>query len=177
MKKTYSILMVLVIVMVYFNSCNKELYTVKGVKSGKNYDEAAFNYVYVEGVKQKLMGNTGDALKYMEQCIKLNPESDAAYYQMAQILSANGDTGNGKKYATKALSLDEKNFWYIVLLAGLHYQEQDLDSAIIFYERAVKYYPEKESLLLTLGNLYSENKNYDKAKGIFDSFDEKYGVN
>ncbi len=177
MKKTYSILLVLVIVMVYFNSCNKELYPVKGVKSGKNYDEAAFNYVYVEGVKQKLMGNTGDALKYMEQCIKLNPESDAAYYQMAQILSANGDTGNGKKYATKALSLDEKNFWYIVLLAGLHYQEQDLDSAIIFYERAVKYYPEKESLLLTLGNLYSENKNYDKAKGIFDSFDEKYGVN
>ena len=113
----------------------------------------------------------------MEQCIKLNPESDAAYYQMAQILLANGDVGNGKRYANKALSIDEKNLWYIILIAGLYYQEQDLDSAIIFYEKAVKFYPEKESLLLTLGNLYSENKDYDKAKDIFDSFDTKYGVN
>ena len=146
-------------------------------KSGKTYDEAAFNYVYVEGVKQKLMGNTGDALKYMEQCIKLNPESDAAYYQMAQILLSGGDINNGKIYANKALSLDERNFWYIMLLAGLHYQEKDLDSAIIYYEKAVKFYPEKESLQLTLGNLYSENNNYNKAKDIFDAFDKKYGVN
>ncbi len=178
MRKSYSTILFFVIVLIYLSSCNKALYPAKaGGKSGKDYDEAAFNYVYVEGVKQKLMGNTGDALKYMEQCVKFNPESDAAYYQMAQILLANGDIGNGKKYANKALSLDEENFWYIILLAGLHYQEQDLDSAIIYYEKAVKYYPDKESLQLTLGNLYSENDNYDKAKDIFDSFDKKYGVN
>ena len=178
MKKCNYIIVFFVIVMAFIASCNRTLYPVNvGGKSGKNYDEAAFNYVYVEGVKQKLMGNNGDALKYMEQCIKLNPESDASYYQMAQILLASGDLGNGKKYANKALSIDEQNFWYIMLLAGLHYQERDLDSAIIFYEKAVRYYPDKESLQLTLGNLYSENNNYDKAKDIFDSFDKKYGVN
>ena len=31
--------------------------------------------------------------------------------------------------------------------------------------------------MLTLGNLYSENKNYDKAISVFNSFDNKYGVN
>ncbi|TAL62800.1 MAG: tetratricopeptide repeat protein, partial [Bacteroidetes bacterium] len=60
---------------------------------------------------------------------------------------------------------------------GMYYQEHNLDSAIIFYENAVKYLPEKEDLQLTLGNLYSENKNYEKAKLIYDSFDRKYGVN
>ena len=35
----------------------------------------------------------------------------------------------------------------------------------------------RKDLQLTLGNLYSENKNYDKAINIFDSFDRKYGVN
>lgn len=178
MKKIFSLGLFIFIAVIFFSSCDKKLYPVKvaGI-SAKTYDEAAFNYVYVEGVKQKLMGNTGDALKYMEQCIKLNPESDAAYYQMAQILLSNGDINNGKKYANKALSIDETNFWYIMLLAGLHYQEKDLDSAIVFYEKAVKFYPEKESLQLTLGNLYSENNNYNKAKDIFDSFDQKYGVN
>ena len=64
-----------------------------------------------------------------------------------------------------------------MMMGGFYYQEKNIDSAIIYYEKAVKYFPDKEDLQLTLGNLYSENKNYDKAITIFDSFDKKYGVN
>ena len=128
-------------------------------------------------LNKKLWGNGGDALKYLEQCIKINPQSDAAYYQMAQIVIAKGDIKNGKRFITKALSIDHENIWYLTMLAGLYYQEKNLDSAIIYYEKAVKYFPEKENLQLTLGNLYSENKNYEKAGLIFDSFDNKYGIN
>jgi Tfp pilus assembly protein PilF len=161
-----------------FSACNKR--TLPAGSAGKqkeSYDAAAFNYVYVEALKQKLMGNGGDALKYLEQCIKINPESDAAYYQMAQIVTANGDLKNGKHYLSKALSIDNENIWYLTMLASIYYQEKNIDSAIIFYEKAVKYFPEKENLLLTLGNLYSESKNYTKANLIFDSFDVKYGIN
>lgn len=147
------------------------------LKKGKSYDAASFNYVYVEALKQKLMGNAGDALSYLEQCVKINPGSDAAYYQMAQIVIANGDLTNGKKYAAKALLIDPENFWYLMMLAGMYYQEHNIDSTIIYYENAVKHYPEKEDLLLTLGNLYTENKNYEKAQSIFNSFDSKYGIN
>jgi Tfp pilus assembly protein PilF len=142
-----------------------------------NYDAAAFNEVYVEAIKQKLLGNAGDALKYLEQCIKINAESDAAYFQMAQIVVANGDLKDGKQYLDKALSIDEKNMWYLTMLAGLYYQEKNIDSSIIYYEKAVKYFPEKENLQLALGNLYSEDKKYDEANSIFESFDNKYGVN
>ncbi len=56
-------------------------------------------------------------------------------------------------------------------------RKKNLDSAIYYYENAVKYFPEEENLQLTLGNLYSENKQYYKALAIFDSLDAKYGVN
>jgi tetratricopeptide (TPR) repeat protein len=148
--------------------------TVVGENS---YDKAKFNYVYVEAIKQKLMGNGGEALKRLEEAIEINPESDAAYYQMAQILSANGDMGNARKFLNKALSIDEKNIWYLMMMGGFYYQDKNIDSAIFYYENAVKYFPDEEDLQLTLGNLYSENKNYDKAIKIFDSFDKKYGVN
>ena len=177
--KTYKFYIVyLAIVLASIFSCGKKIAPSFVIgKQGKNYDAAAFDYVYVEAVKQKIMGNSGDALKYLEQCVKINPESDAAYYQMAQIVIANGDLKNGKKYASKALSLNDKNLWYLMMLSGMYYQEKNLDSAIIYYEKAVKYFPEKENLQLTLGNLYSENKNFEKANTIFDSFDTKYGVN
>jgi predicted Zn-dependent protease len=159
-------------------SCTKSLTSSGSGKNGKTgFDTAEFNYFYVEAIKQKLMGNAGDALKYLEQCIKINPQSDASYYQMAQIVIPNGDIKNGKKYIAKALSINDKNIWYLTMLGGLYYQEKNIDSAIIFYEKAVKYFPEKENLQLMLGNLYSEGKNYNKANLIFDSFDKKYGVN
>jgi predicted Zn-dependent protease len=160
------------------SSCSKKLLLTKTSDNvqGK-YDSATYSYVYVEALKQKVMGNGGDALKYLEQCIKINPLSDAAYYEMAQIVVANGDLKNGKRFISKALSLDNKNIWYLTMLAGLYYQEKNIDSAIVFYEKAVKEYPEKLNLQLALGNLYSENKMYEKAGLIFDSLDKQLGVN
>jgi tetratricopeptide (TPR) repeat protein len=160
------------------SSCSNRLFLKEISNNTKEkYDSAAFNYVYVEALKQKLMGNGGDALKYLEQSIKINPLSDAAYYEMAQIVIANGDVKNGKRFLMKALSFDNENIWYLTMLAGLYYQEKNLDSAIICYEKVVKAYPEKLNLKLALGNLYSENRNYEKAGLIFDSFDNKYGIN
>jgi len=178
MKSNKYCFIILALFILYFTSCGRKMYPSKDSgKEGNNYDAAAFNYVYVEALKQKLMGNSGDALNALEQCIKINPQNDAAYYQMAQIVIANGDIKHGKQYAARALSIDQENIWYLTMLAGLYYQDKNLDSAIIYYEKAVKYFPEKENLQLTLGNLYSEDKKFEKANSIFDSFDKKYGVN
>jgi predicted Zn-dependent protease len=170
--------LLLAVIILTLGACTKRVVPAEMSDNSKNgFDAATFDYVYVEALKQKLMGNGGDALKYLEQCILLNPQSDASYYQMAQIVIANGDIKNGKKYVGKALSIDSENIWYLTMLAGLYYQEKNVDSAIIYYEKAVKYFPEEENLKITLGNLYSENKNYDKASLLFDSIDNKYGVN
>ena len=168
----------IIITILVLASCGRKITpSISGIPKGKGYDSAAFEYVYVEAIKQKLMGNSGEALKYFEQCAKLNPASDAVYYQMAQIVLSGGDLKNGKKFAKKAIELDPDNLWYIMMLSGLYYQEKNLDSAIIYYEHAVRKYPEKENLMITLGNLYSENRNYDKAGEIFKRLDVKYGIN
>ena len=160
------------------SSCSKKSVPAKGdINRANEYDVAQFDYQFVEAVKHKLMGNDGEALKYFELCIKVNPESDAVYYQMAQILAAGGDIKSAKKYIAKAIELDDNNLWYMMMLSGMYYQEKNIDSAIIIYERAVKGNPDNEDIQLTLGNLYIEDQKFDKANSIFDSFDKKYGVN
>ena len=158
-----------------FLSCSKKL--IPGLKGGKEYDLSAFNYLYVDAVRMKLMGNMGEALKYFEQCLILNPQSDATYYQMAQIVLGTGDLTNGKNYIKKACELQPGNLWYNMLLASIYHQQNNLDSAIICYERTVKAYPEKENLQVSLAKLYSQNRNYDKARNLLGKLDEKHGVN
>jgi tetratricopeptide (TPR) repeat protein len=178
MKSRIFVISLVIIIGLAILSCNKRIIPSE-ISRGKirPYDTATFNYIYVEAVKQKLMGNGGDALKLLEQSVRINPESDAAYFQMAQILIAAEDSKNGKKFALKAFSINQENFWYLMMLAGIYYQEKNIDSTIIFYEKAVESFPEKESLQVTLANLYSENKKFDKATTIFEGFDKKYGIN
>ncbi len=169
---------VIILIVSSITSCNKKITpAINDITRGKEYDSAVFDYVFVEAVKQKLMGNNGEALKYFEQCAKLNPSSDAVYYQMAQIVLSGGDLKNGKKFARKAVEIQPDNLWYLMMLSGVYYQERNLDSAIVYYQMAVEKYPEKEELLLALGNLYSENEKYDKAGIIFNRLDNKYGIN
>lgn len=168
----------ILVCMAFTASCSRKAApSISGLPKGRNYDSAVFDYVYVEALRQKLTGNAGEALRYFEQCSKLNPANDAVYYQMAQILFSRGDMQNGRKYALKAADLDQENLWYIIMLAGSYFQDKKIDSAIVWYEKAVRKYPGKDDLMVTLGNLYAENRKYDQADKVFTELDKKYGIN
>jgi tetratricopeptide (TPR) repeat protein len=156
-------------------SCTRKM--VPRIMQGREYNVAGYNNLYVEAVKQKLLGNIGNALECFEKCIDINPMSDASYYQMAQILISRGDLNNGKKFLRKACEISPGNLWYNMLLAGIYHQENNLDSTIVCYERAVKGNPGKDELLISLAGLYTEKKEFGKARGILNDFDEKFGVN
>ncbi len=178
MKKELFIEIAIALLMLVMFSCGRHIIPAKSNNSETtSMDSANFDFEFVEALKQKILGNAGEALRLLEICLKINPESDAVNFQISQILIGTGDINNGKKFALKALSQDQKNFWYNIMVAGTYYREQNLDSAAIFYEKAVRNFPEREDLLLTLGKVYSENKKYEKANEIFESIDRKYGIN
>lgn len=168
---------VFLIVSLILASCAAGKKSAEEEKTLKKFDEAAYDYVYVEALKQKLLGNGGDALRYLEQCVKINPESDAAYYQMAQIVIASGDIVSGKRYALLAHQLDERNIWYITMLSGIYYQQGNIDSAIVIYEKAIKYFPEKQNVQVALANLYLEKGDNENAVEIYRNLENKYGIN
>lgn len=174
MRGIKSIIFILAAVMTLM-SCSRKL--IPGLKAGEEYDQAAFDYLFVEAVRHKLMGNGGDALKFFEQSLVLNPGSDAAYYHMAQIVLSTGDFNTGKRYALKACELQPGNLWYNMMMAGIYHQQNNIDSAIICYERAVKGSPEKVDLQVTLAKLYSQNRNFEKARILLNTIDERFGVN
>jgi tetratricopeptide (TPR) repeat protein len=175
-KRNYYLLVVLLISFAFL-SCNKKMIVATDSVKERANDQSAFNYLYSEGLKQKLLGNGADALKNFEQCVLINPLSDASYYEMAEITISNGDMNSGKKYSLKAISINEKNIWYLSRLAGIYYQEKNLDSSIIYYEKVINYFPERDDIRLELGNVYSENKQYDKAVTVFGYLDDKFGIN
>ena len=177
MKKIYIIIGIITWITLVAGCTKKSAPAASLPKSIKSTDTVAYDYVYIEAIKQKLLGNMGDALTYLEQCIEMDPQNDAAYYQMAQISMQRGDLENGKKYGLKAVKLDDKNFWYLTMMANIYYQEKTYDSSIYYYEEAIRDFPEKESVKLALADVFSQKGDFRKADDIYKSLEIKYGLN
>ena len=177
MKKIYIIIGIITWITLVAGCTKKSAPATSLPKSIKSTDTVAYDYVYIEAIKQKLLGNMGDALTYLEQCIEMDPQNDAAYYQMAQISMQRGDLENSKKYGLKAVKLDDKNFWYLTMMANIYYQEKTYDSSIYYYEEAIRDFPEKESVKLALADVFSQKGDFRKADDIYKSLEIKYGLN
>jgi tetratricopeptide (TPR) repeat protein len=167
---------ILIFAVAAIGGCSGKLHPARTQKAESTaYDSATFSYFYGEALKQKILGNAGDALKYLEQCIKINQLSDASYYQIAQISIQHGDYENGKVFARRAFEIDNRNLWYITMLGDIYLQEKNLDSAVIYYEKAIKAFPENDQLKMTTGSIYSEKGDFGKAADIYSSLESKYG--
>jgi len=178
MKRLPIYILLITISVIAITGCNKKaLPSLTGKQNIVRYDSTAFDYIFTEALRLKFLGNAGDALKYLEQCVEINPLSDAAWYEMAQISLMLSDKDNGKKFAIKAAGIDEKNLWYLMLIADVYYEQGEMDSAIIFYEKAAGFFPEKENIRLNLARIYSEKREFMKADDIYKYFENKYGVN
>jgi tetratricopeptide (TPR) repeat protein len=141
------------------------------------FDTATFDYIYSEAIRFKLLGNDGDAINLFEESLKINPQSDAVYFNLAQLFLAKGNIPQAKKYIKSAISIDENNMWYLMMLSNIYYQENIIDSTIYVYEKLVSKYPEKIDFKISLGGLYSEKSDLKKANEIFEEIESKYGPN
>ena len=158
-------------------SCVAKKETIKTQAELLSYDKATFDLYYAEALRLKLTGNISDAFKLLEVCRRINPDSDAVNFQMAQILLGSGDFKNGKLFAKRAYELDKKNIWYSSLLAGTYYQENNIDSTIYYYEKIIELIPEDVEIRLFLANLYSQKGDFDNAIRAHQEFQQRYGIN
>lgn len=168
----------LIIIFLSIVSCNKGVVPEKTeanpeVLSGKDYQN--YTYLFSEALKQKLLGNIQKSVSYYDQCLKINPASDAAMFELSNLYSLAGEYEIGLKYAIMATNTDTENVWYKLHLANLYRAVDMNDSTIVIYEDILSKHPEKADLYFNLGNIYKENGYNRKALKVFDDIEGQYG--
>ena len=168
----------LVIIFLSIISCSKKVIPEKTegkptVLSGKDYQN--YTYLFSEALKQKLLGNIQKSVSYYDQCLKINPASDAAMFELSNLYSLAGEYEIGLKYGIMATNTDTENVWYKLHLANLYRAVNMNDSTIAIYEDILSQHPEKADLYFNLGNIYKENGYIKKALKVFDDIEEQYG--
>lgn len=180
MKRVMKIAFGLLIAAVLFTGCSTNKFITKKNRSAKAVEikksDTEYKYYFVEGVKQKMLGNLGQAKRYFENALNLNEKSSAACYELSTIYTITGDYNNAIGYAKKAETLSGENIWYKLHLANLYHITQEVDSSIMIYEKIHKIFPDRNDLAYNLSELYKEKGEKEKALRIYEKLEERVGI-
>jgi tetratricopeptide (TPR) repeat protein len=116
------------------------------------------------GTIERVVNDNAEALASFEQAIKINPDNVDAYLDRAMVLEAIGQRDKAKEAYSRTLGLDPYNVIALNNLAFLNADnDQNLDQAMTYAERAKKSLPDNPSVADTLGYVYYRKRLTEDA--------------
>lgn len=131
---------------------------------------------FINGCKEKILGNYDKAITHFLSCIKTDPDNAAALYELAGIYYVQKKNNEAIPFIKKAAKIKPENVWYRQLYAELLVTEKKYKDATAIYEMLAKTHPENIEYYFdwAMGYLYSAK--YTEAIGVYDIIEQKIGV-
>ncbi len=120
--------------------------------------------------------NMDGAMAILKEVIAENPREDAAWYYLAQCAVAGNDLETAEQCYRMASEIDPGNFWYRYRLARLYSVTSRAELTIDMYEKLLNDFPDKSDLYFDMVELYSAQKEYDKALETLKEIETVFGM-
>ncbi len=185
MNKKISIFWVIVPLFLFLNSCKAPQQTIrKIVPEDESKDislltedqKQQFQYLFIEGIKQRTIGNVDEAIKIFSRCLEMDPSSSAALYEIANIHLVRGDYQSAMMMLEKAVSLDAKNEYYQILLAKIYQQNKLYEKAASTFGILGELTPENTDYPIFRAEMFNLAGKQDEALACYNELEKKYGL-
>jgi len=136
-----------------------------------------FDYYYLEALRLKGKKDYDGAFEMLQHCLFMNPNSSIAQFEIGQYYLTLGQIPKGISALTKAVSCEPNNYWYNQALANLYQQQGDSINAIKTFEKMSERFSSRQDPLLSLVDLYNQQKNYPKVISTLNRLESIMGKN
>lgn len=133
-----------------------------------------FQYNFFEANKYFLAGNIDMSLSIFNQCLKIDPSSQAVHYKMASIYLAKKDLATASMHADKIYTSND-NVWYIYVAGTIYGQSNQKDKAISTFSRLIEMEPNQMDFYLSLADVYLQNNELNEAIKVYNRVDKVFG--
>lgn len=169
---------ILILILLAISASTADAQRRKNKKSsGPDYEDSRkITAFFFEAEKQKMLGNFEEAADAFHECIKIDPNHAAAYYELANLLSVSDQLANALPFALRAYELEPQNHWYALFAADIHNGLNDYRSASRLYEQLVEKHPENVDYRYELATTYLYLNKLEQAIDQYDKIEEMFGV-
>ncbi len=138
-------------------------------------DNKDYQYALIEAVKQKNLGNLGEAIKLYGLVIKDKPDCAVAYYESGSIYLNTKQLDLAHTYLGKAYALEPDNEWYSVAYLNSLGALEKYEEALDILKKKIKNEPEKTEWEFKLAVTYFTMKKPSRAIKILEGIEKDKG--
>ena len=139
-------------------------------------DGQKLEYLFLEGVRQKKLGDINKAAADFSECLKIDSTSSASMFELSEIKYATKDYNGASALLEKAVLLQKGNKWYKILLAEVYQQQKEYKKAAKIYEILYKSDTEKEDYMFKKAGLLAMGKQYEQSIASYNELEKKLGL-
>lgn len=140
-------------------------------------EQNEFEYLFIEGLKQKKLGKLNDAAAVFSRCLEIDPNSAVAMYEMANIHYANKDLTSASLLLEKAVSINRQNKWYKLLLAQVYQQRKQFTEAAALFDDLRQMEPDNDEYLYMKASSLGMAGKFQEAVDAYNELEKKVGLN
>ena len=135
-----------------------------------------FDNLFFDANKEKMLGNYDKAEIGFMSALKINPENNAANYELANVLLLEKKTDKALPYSKTAADGDVHNEWYQLQYADCLKRNKQVAEVAKVYERLVKNFPDKVEFYYELANAYLYSNRVNDALSVYDKAETHFGI-
>lgn len=169
------------ICLVIFSGCKTSQNTnnavaVSASKKMTQEEQIQNTSLFIDAIREKQLGNFDKAIALLSQCIKQNPENDAAAYEKATLLFMDSKYKEALEFSKNSAKLNPDNKWYSLLLAQIYVALKDYDNAEKTYKIIIDKNPDEIEFQFDLAEIYIANNQFAEAVKMYNIIEKKQGI-
>lgn len=138
--------------------------------------ESAHENMVLSAVEKYNARDIDAAIAILKKVVAEDSANDAAWYYLGQCAVLKNDMEMAEQCYRMASETDPSNFWYRYRLARLYSLTSRPELTISMYEKLLEDFPKKSDLYLDMVELYSAQRDFDKALETLDNIETVFGM-
>jgi len=149
----------------------------KQASSDNGYKQkVAFENVYYEANKQKVLNNKENALRLYHEAMVLDPKSHATMYQLAKLYHQANKSNEALYWAEKCVSQSPYNHWYSGQLGQFYSKYGKYTESATVFAQMVNSEPDEKQNYTEAAGQYFNAKNYNQSVVYLKKMQERFGI-
>ncbi len=132
--------------------------------------------LFMSATQARLSGDLQKAASLFQQCLKLDPQNDAAMFELGKIQHQAQNFPQALELAKRAATTDKENIWYRFFLADLYQQNNKVPEAIEVYRGIVDKWPDRYEVYFDLANSLAFTGKVDEAIKVYADIEKRFGA-
>ncbi|WP_353196578.1 tetratricopeptide repeat protein [Parapedobacter defluvii] len=138
-------------------------------------DSLLIKELYFKGIQQKSAGQFAAAEKTFDRLVLLQPDNDAAHFELARIYIEKEDYTQAERSAKHAAVINPDNEWYWSTLLDIYKKTGNIKAMPAVFDELIRLHPDRISNYQEKAYVLFLDKHYDASLAAYDTVAQRFG--